>query len=94
MPNCYHINQPCIVKDLVYDPVFSNSDSPEIPRPPQLATARWTWVPGQGLDPWKDPGYEVRIEALQLFASGAGKTHNVFTHSVSICRFAAAAAGH
>ena len=94
MPNCYHIDQPCIVKDLVYDPVFSNADSPEIPRPTQLATARRPRVPGQGLDRWEDPGYEARIEGLELFASGAGKTDNVFTHSVSICRFAAAAAGH
>ena len=94
MPNCYHINQPRIVKDLVYDPVFSHADSPEIPCPPQLATARRPWVPGQGLDPWEDPGYEVRIEALHLFASGAGKTDNVFTHSASIFRFAAAAAEH
>ena len=58
MPNCYHINQARIVKDLVYDPVFSN------------------------------------IEALHLFASGAGKTDNVFTHSASVFRFAANAAEH
>jgi hypothetical protein len=51
-------------------------------------------VPGQGLDPQEDPGYEVRIEALHLFASGAGKTDNVFTHSASVFRFAANAAEH
>lgn len=43
---------------------------------------------------FSDPGYEERTEALQLFTSGAGKTDNVFTHSVSTCQFAAAAAGH
>ena len=94
MPNCYHINQPRIVKDLVYDPVLSNADSPEIPRPPQLATAPRPWVPGQGLDSREDPGYEVRIEALHLFASGVGKTDNVFTHSASVFRFAPTAAEH
>ena len=94
MPNGYDINQPRIVEDLVYDPVFSNPDSPEIPCPSQLATACRPWVPGQGVDPWEDPGHEGSIEALQLFASGAGKTDNVLTHSVSICQFAAAAAEH
>jgi hypothetical protein len=94
MPNCYHINQARIVKDLVYDPVFSNADSPEVSCPPQLSTAARPRVPGQGLDPQEDPGYEVRIEALHLFACGAGKTDNVFTHSASVFRFAANAAEH
>jgi hypothetical protein len=94
MPNCYDIDQPRVVKDLVDDPVFSNADSPQIPRPSQLAAACRPRITGEGLDPWEDPGYEVRIEALELFASGAGKTNNVFTHSVSVFRFAAAAAGH
>ena len=94
MPNCYDINRPRIVKDRVYDPVFSHADSPEIPCPPQLAAARRPRIPGEGLDPREDPGYEVRIEALELFASGAGKTDNVFTHSASIFRLPEAAAGH
>ena len=92
MSDCDHINEPRIVKDLVYDSVFSDADSPEIPRPAQLPTAGRPWISRQGLDMWEDSGYEVRLEALQLFASGAGKTDNVFTHSVSTSHFAAAAA--
>lgn len=56
MPNGDYINQSIAVKDLVYDPVISDPDSPEIPRPPQLATARWPRVPRQGLDPREEPG--------------------------------------
>jgi hypothetical protein len=47
-----------------------------------------------GLDPGEDRCYEVRIEALHLFAGGAGKMDNVFTHSVSVFRFAPTAAEH
>jgi hypothetical protein len=94
MANGYHINQPRIVEDLVHDPVFSNADSPEVPSPTQFATARWTRVSGQRFDLREDPGYEVRVEALQLLTSGANKPDNVFTHSVSVFRFAAAAAEH
>jgi hypothetical protein len=92
MSDCDHINEPRIVKDLVYDPICTHSDSPEIPRPAQLPTAGRPWISGQGLDTWEDSGYEMRLEALQLFASGAGKTDNVFTQSVSTSHFAAGAA--
>jgi hypothetical protein len=90
--NRYHINEPGAVEDLIHNPVFSNSNPPEIPRTSQLATARWPWVPGQGLDARKDPGYDVGIEAFDLFASGAGKTDAIFTHSASAFRFAVASA--
>jgi hypothetical protein len=92
MTNGNHVDQPSAVKDFVYDSVFSDSDPPEIPRPPQLATARWPWGSGQGLDPREEAGYELRLETLNLPASGSGKTDNVFTHSVSVFRFSEAAA--
>ena len=94
MPNGYHINELSAVEDLIHDPVFSNSNPPEIPRTSQLATARWPWVAAQGLDARKDPGYDVGIEAFDLFARGAGKTDTVFTHSASAFRFAVASAEH
>jgi hypothetical protein len=92
MANGYHIDEPSAVEDLVHNPVFSNSNPPEVPLTSQLATARWPWVPGQGLDARKDLGYDVRLEAFNLFASGAGKTDAVFTHSDSAFRFAGACA--
>jgi hypothetical protein len=92
--NCHHIDQSRIVKDLVHDPVFSNADSPEVPRSQQFTTARRAWIPGQRLNPRENPRYEARIQALELFPGGPGKTDNVFTHSVLACGYAAVAAAH
>jgi hypothetical protein len=94
MPNGYHINEASGIEDLIHDPVFSNSNPPEIPCTSQLATPRWPWGPGQGLDARKDSAYDVRIEEFNLFASGAGKTDTVFTHSGSAFRFAVASVEH
>jgi hypothetical protein len=82
------------LSSLIHDPVFSNSNPPEIPHTSQLATARWPWGSGQSLDARKDPGYDVRIEAFNLFASGAGKTDTVVTHYDLAFRFAVASAEH
>ena len=55
---------------------------------------RRAWIPGQRLDPTENPRYEARIQALELFPGGPGKTDNVFTHSVLACGYAAVAAAH
>jgi len=61
MPDCDHIYDGRSIEDLVYDPVLTNPDSPEIESAPQLAAGRRPWISREGLDPRKDSRDQARI---------------------------------